>query len=148
LVDFPGAENVKSEELLELECDVLWASDGEAVISAENADRVKTRVLAEAADGVTTPEADKILHDGGVFVIPDVLCTAGAVIASYFERAATPGGDDRELEKINMRLDERITKAFHKVLEERNARNVHMRVAAYVIAVERVVEAMKRRGWC
>lgn len=148
LVDFPGAENVKSEELLELECDVLWASDGEAVISTENADRVKTRVLAEAADGVTTPEADKILHDGGVFVIPDVLCTAGAVIASYFGRAATPSRDDRELEKINMRLDERITKAFHKVLEERNARNVHMRVAAYVIAVERVVEAMKRRGWC
>lgn len=148
LVDFPGAENVKSEELLELECDVLWASDGEAVISAENAARVKTRVLAEAADGVTTPEADKILHDGGVFVIPDVLCTAGAVIASYFGRAATPGEDDRELGKINMRLDERITKAFHKVLEERNARNVHMRVAAYVIAVERVVEAMKRRGWC
>jgi len=154
LADFPGAENVKPEDVLELECDVLWAVDdalwasyGEGVISAENADRVKARILAEAADGLTTPEADKILHDGGVFVIPDVLCTAGAVIAPYFRRAANPA-DGRELENIKLRLDDRITKAFHTVLEERNARNIRMQAAAGAIAVERIVEAMKRRGWC
>jgi glutamate dehydrogenase (NAD(P)+) len=131
LVDFPSAENVKPGDVLEL----------------ENADRVKARVLAEAADGVTTPEADEILHDGGVFVIPDVLCTAGAVIAPYFRRAADPA-DARELENLNMRLDDRITTAFHTVLEERNARNIRMRAAAGAIAVKRIVEAMKRRGWC
>ncbi|UCE27258.1 MAG: Glu/Leu/Phe/Val dehydrogenase [Candidatus Coatesbacteria bacterium] len=147
LLDFPGAENVKPEELLELECDILWAADGEAVISAENADRIKARILVEAADGATTPETDEILHSAGVFVVPDVLCTVGAVATSYFARTAN-WGDNRELEKTNVRLDERTTKAFHDVLEERNARNVHMRNAAYLIIVERVVEAMRRRGWC
>lgn len=144
---FPGAEEVPPQEVLESECEVLWITDGEAAITSDNADGIKARIIVESADGAITLAADKILQDRGVFVIPNVLSNAGGVIAYYYGRAVIPG-DDRAFGKMDMFLDDRTTKTFHKVLEERNARNVHMRSAAYLLGIERVVNAMKIRGWC
>jgi glutamate dehydrogenase (NAD(P)+) len=148
IVDFPGADNVPVEKLIETECEVLWVTDGEPAINAENAERINARIIAEAADGAATPEADIILHNRGVFVIPDIICNVGGLILSYFNLVRGSNGNHRTLEMVTMRLDDRITKAFHKVLEERNARNIHMRLASYLIAIGQVVDAMKRRGWC
>jgi glutamate dehydrogenase (NAD(P)+) len=147
LAGFPGAEEVVPQEVLESECEVLWVTDGEAAVTPDNADGIKARIIVEATDGAITPAADKILHGRGVFVIPDVLSNAGGVIASYYGWAVIPG-DDRAFGKMDMFLDDRTTKTFHRVLEERNARNIHMRLAAYSLGVERVVDAMKIRGWC
>jgi glutamate dehydrogenase (NAD(P)+) len=147
LAGFPSADEVTPQEVFDSECEVLSVTEGEAAVTSENADGIKARIVVEAVDGAVTPGADKILHSRGVFVIPDVLGNAGGVIASYYGRAVF-AGDDRALGKTDMFLDDRTTKTFHRVLKERNARNVHIRLAAYLLGIERVVNAMKIRGWC
>ncbi|MGY4706512.1 Glu/Leu/Phe/Val family dehydrogenase [Candidatus Bipolaricaulota sp. J31] len=147
VVGFPGAEKITNEELLELDVVVLFPAALENVITEENADRIKAKIVAELANGPTTPEADVILHQRGVYVIPDFLCNAGGVTVSYFEQVQNAYNFYWTDEEVHRELDKRMTAAFHAVHEAARQHNVHNRLGAYVVAVSRVVEAMKLRGW-
>jgi len=104
-------------------------------------------MIAELANGPTTPEADEVLYDNGVFVIPDFLCNAGGVTCSYFEWVQNINNYYWEEEEVHQRLNKKMAKAFQDALSESLERKVNMRIAAYLVAVARVVEAMKARGW-
>lgn len=147
VIGFPGSQAISNEELLELDVQVLVPSALENVITGENADLVKAKVVVELANGPTTPEADIILHDNGVFVIPDFLCNAGGVTVSYFEQVQNASYDRWTLEKVHERLDETITSAFRAVYNMRDQMQVHTRQAAYLVAVLRVAETCMDRGW-
>jgi glutamate dehydrogenase (NAD(P)+) len=147
VINFPEAEDISNEKLLELKVDVLCPSALENCITSENADRIQARIIAELANGPTTPQADEILFKKGVFVVPDLLCNAGGVTVSYFEWAQNLSGYYWEKEIIYERLDKKMTKAFQEVLKVSLEYKVDMRTAAYMIAVNRVAEAMKLRGW-
>ena len=144
---FAGARPVSNSELLELPVDVLVPAALENQITARNAGKVKAKLVAEAANGPTTPEADEILHKNGVHVIPDFLCNAGGVTVSYFEMVQNFYMYYWEAEDVYKRLDKKMTTAYHAVLNTSKKYNINMRQAAYVVAVERVVDAMKLRGW-
>jgi glutamate dehydrogenase (NAD(P)+) len=144
---FRGTTPVSNEELLELDVDILVPSALENVITEANAPNVKAKIVAELANGPTTPEADDILHGKGVHVLPDFLCNAGGVTVSYFEMVQNFTMDYWDVGRVHERLDERMTAAYHAVLDASNAHQINMRQAAYVIAVQRVAEAMKLRGW-
>ena len=144
---FPGAKAITNEELLALDVDVLWPSALEGAIRRDNAGKIKAKIVAEAANGPTTPAADEILSKKGVFVIPDFLCNAGGVTVSYFEWVQNLYGYSWEPEEVDKRLDKKMTRAFHEVLDLRNRHKVDMRTGAYLLAVDRVVEAMTLRGW-
>jgi len=141
------AKEITNEELLELDVDILIPAALENVITKKNANNIKAKIIAEAANGPTTPEADDILYNKGIFVIPDFLCNAGGVTVSYFEWVQNVSGYHWTLDMVYERLDERMTQAFHDVLEVSEKEKVNMRVAAYMVAVKRVVNAMKLRGW-
>ncbi|MBM3422399.1 MAG: Glu/Leu/Phe/Val dehydrogenase [Chlorobi bacterium] len=145
--DFPGSEAMSNKELLELDVDVLFPSALESVITSSNAANIKARIVAELANGPTTPEADNILYNNEVYVIPDFLCNAGGVTVSYFEMVQNTYGFYWEEEEIHRLLDKKMTAAFLKVHESAGKYRVHNRLAAYIVAIERVVEAMKLRGW-
>ena len=145
--DFPGATNITNEDLLELDVEILAPSAIENVITKDNADKIKAKLVAEVANGPVTPEADGILHEKGIFQIPDFLCNAGGVTVSYFEWVQNLYGYYWTLEEVHKRLDDKMTKAFHDVYEVHKEKNIHMRDAAYVVAVSRVYQAMKDRGW-
>jgi glutamate dehydrogenase (NAD(P)+) len=133
--------------LLELEFDVLLPSALENVITAENAERIKAKIVGELANGPTTPEADVVLHKNGVFVIPDFLCNAGGVTVSYFEQVQNANFDRWKIDYVYERLDETMTAAFRAVFDMRQEMNVHSRLAAYLVAVKRVADACRTRGW-
>jgi glutamate dehydrogenase (NAD(P)+) len=147
VIDMPGTRSITNEALLELEVAVLFPSALENVITAANAPNVKARISAELANGPTTPEADQILHENGVYVIPDFLCNAGGVTVSYFEQVQNAYDYYWDLELVHERLDTKMTSAFHAVHEMAQYRGVHNRLAAYLVAVQRVAEACKLRGW-
>ncbi|MFC1965376.1 Glu/Leu/Phe/Val dehydrogenase [Chloroflexota bacterium] len=143
----PGMEPISNEELLELDVDILIPSAIENVITEKNAPNIKAKIVAELANGPTTPEADDILYSNGVHVIPDFLCNAGGVTVSYFEMVQNFYMYSWEEREVRERLDNRMTAAYHSVLNTSREYKINMRQAAYVRAVERVVEAMKLRGW-
>jgi glutamate dehydrogenase (NAD(P)+) len=147
VIGLPGSEAISSCDLLKLEVDILIPAALEKVIAESNADQVKAKIVAEAANGPTTPEADTILHDKGVFMIPDVLCNAGGVIVSYFEMVQNRQSFYWEEAEVHERLERRITKSFHDVLSVSEQRGIDMRTAACCVAVQRVTEAMRLRGW-
>jgi len=147
VVGLPGTQAITNDELLELDVDVLIPAALEQVITGENAARVKTRILAELANGPTTPEADTILHEHGVHVIPDFLCNAGGVTVSYFEMVQNNAMYYWEESEVHERLDKRMTLAYQRVLAARQRYGVNMRQAAYAVAVSTVAEAMHLRGW-
>ncbi len=147
VVDFPGATNITNKELLELEVDVLAPAAIENVITKDNADNIKAKLVAEVANGPVTPEADEILHEKGIFQIPDFLCNAGGVTVSYFEWVQNVTGYYWTLEEVHEKLDKKMTAAFHDVYKVAKEKKIHMRDAAYVVAVSRVYQAMKDRGW-
>jgi glutamate dehydrogenase (NAD(P)+) len=126
---------------------VLFPSALENVITGDNAKNIKAKVVAELANGPTTPEADEVLHKNGKFVIPDFLCNAGGVTVSYFEMVQNKYNFYWELDDVHLRLDQKMTKAFHDVYQMRETHKVHNRAAAYLVAVQRVAEAMRFRGW-
>ena len=144
---FKGSKEITNEELLELDVDVLMPSALENVITKENADKIKAKISVELANGPTTPEADHMLHKNGVYVIPDFLCNAGGVTVSYFEMVQNAYDYYWEEDMVHERLDKKMTAAFHAVHETAQEYKVHNRLAAYMVAVERVAEAVHLRGW-
>ena len=148
LSGFPGADAVTNAELLELDVQVLFPSALEGVITKDNAANIKARIVCELANGPTTPEADLIMQDNNVFVIPDFLANAGGVTVSYFEQVQNTYNFYWELDDIHRRLDAKMTQAFQDVYQQYESRgNVHMRQAAYLVSVARVAEACRLRGW-
>ncbi|HTJ59928.1 MAG TPA: Glu/Leu/Phe/Val dehydrogenase [Candidatus Saccharimonadales bacterium] len=146
VVGFPGSETVSNSELLELDCDILIPAAIENQIGEHNAPRIKAKLVAEAANGPTSPEADRILFDKGVFMIPDILCNAGGVTVSYFEWVQDLQNLFWREATINARLKEVMVKSFNDVLQMSLKNKVHMRTAAYMVAVARVAEATLTRG--
>lgn len=147
VADYPGADYISNEELLELDVDVIFPSALENVITAKNARRIKAKISAELANGPTTPEADDILYDKGVYVIPDFLCNAGGVTVSYFEMVQNGYQYYWPETLVHERLDQKMTKAFYDVHKIAQSKKVDNRVAAYLVAVERVARAVRLRGW-
>jgi glutamate dehydrogenase (NAD(P)+) len=147
VVNFPGSKPVSNEALLELDVDVLFPSALENVITSSNAGKIKAKIVGELANGPTTPDADDTLYKKGVFVIPDFLCNAGGVTVSYFEWVQNLYSHYWEEAEVYEKLDKKMTKAFYDVLEMSLEHKVDMRTAAYMVAVQRVAEAMKLRGW-
>jgi glutamate dehydrogenase (NAD(P)+) len=148
VADFPGTEPISNEDLLELDVTVLFPAALENVITKENAANIKAKISCELANGPTTPEADDILYAGGkVFVIPDFLANAGGVTVSYFEQVQNTYNYYWDLKDVHKQLDRKMTNAFNAVYEMHKKHNIHMRMAAYMVAVERVAEACKLRGW-
>lgn len=147
VINFPGAKNITNEELLELPVDILCPAALENQITGKNAERIKAKLIAELANGPTTPEADKILHKKNVFVIPDFLCNAGGVTVSYFEGVQNSYNYYWHAQEVYEKLDRIMVKAFHEVLDTSLKHKVDMRTAAYLVAVKRVADAVKLRGW-
>ena len=147
VVGFPGTKAITNEGLLEEQCDILVPAALENVITSKNASRIKAKIVAEAANGPTTPEADDIMFKNKVFDIPDFLCNAGGVTVSYFEWIQNIYGLYWPVEEVHERLDKIMTKAFNDVYDMHAKHNVNMRMAAYMLSVQRVAEAMRLRGW-
>ena len=141
-----GSEGITNEELLFLDCDVLAPCALEQVITSENADRVKAKIIVEGANGPTTPAADEILEDRGVLVLPDVLANAGGVVVSYFEWVQGLQEYFWKEDEVNRRLNDITTRAFHEAWATYEAKGTTMRMAAYGLAVQRVAEATLTRG--
>jgi len=146
LEGFRQGDKISGEKLLELPCDILIPAAGEMQITAENAARIRCKILAEGANGPTTPDADGILRQKEVFVIPDILANAGGVIVSYFEWVQGLQNFFWDEEEVNKRLKEILTKAFHEVLGMSRKEGVDMRLAALMIGIDRVAKAMLLRG--
>src|SRR6188508_3061220 len=146
VVGFPGADEISNSAILELECEILVPAALENQITHRNAHRIKAKIVAEAANGPTTPEADEILHDHGVFLIPDILCNAGGVTVSYFEWVQDMQSFFWTEERINESLKEIMDRAFAAVHAMSERHEVDMRTAAYMVAVARVAEATTLRG--
>ena len=146
VVGMPGTSRLSNEDLLELKCDILIPAALENVITLENADRVKAKIVAEAANGPTTPHADEILARKGVFLLPDILANAGGVTVSYFEWAQNLQGFFWEEKQVNAQLEVVMKRSFHDVFETAKKYRVHMRTAAYILAISRVADATVVRG--
>jgi glutamate dehydrogenase (NAD(P)+) len=146
VIDFPDAQNVTNEELLELPCEILIPAALESQITQRNADRIRARIIAEAANGPTTPAADDILFDRGVLVLPDIFANAGGVTVSYFEWVQALQWFPWSLEEVNARLRKVMREAFEAVFVESTERGVNMRTAALIRAIDRVAEFTRLRG--
>ena len=146
VVGYPEAEPISNAELLELPCEVLIPAALGNQITGENAARIQARILAEGANGPTTPEADAILHEQGTFVIPDVLGNAGGVIVSYFEWVQGLQEYFWSEQEVNTNLERIIVKAFHDVMRVVTDQQHYARTAAYLLAVKRVADAAETRG--
>ncbi|MDK2891923.1 Glu/Leu/Phe/Val dehydrogenase [Methanohalophilus sp.] len=147
VVGLSNTDPISNEDLLELDVDILIPAALEHVITENNADKIKAKIVAELANGPTTPKADVILHERGVHVIPDFLCNAGGVTVSYFEMVQNFYMYYWSEERVHSRLDRKMTDAYHAVLEASKKYDIDMRTAAYVVAIDRVVVAMSDRGW-
>jgi glutamate dehydrogenase (NAD(P)+) len=147
LVTFAGGESVTNEELLEVDCDILIPAAIEGVIGSHNADRIKPKIVVEAANGPTTPVADGILTDRGVTIVPDILANAGGVTVSYFEWVQNIQQFQWDLEQVNAELTKRMKKAIDQVWAHSGDKGMTLRDAAFDIAVERVSRAAAIRGY-
>ncbi|MFH1155725.1 MAG: Glu/Leu/Phe/Val dehydrogenase [Pseudomonadota bacterium] len=147
LKGFPGAAAITNEALLELPVTVLFPSALENVITRDNAANISCSILCELANGPTTPEADDILFKKGIMVLPDFLANAGGVTVSYFEQVQNTYNYYWSLKEVHQRLDEKMTSAFKGVYDMQQKEKLTLRQAAYLVAVARVAEACKLRGW-
>jgi glutamate dehydrogenase (NAD(P)+) len=143
---FGGATEANSDELLTTECEILIPAAHENVITSHNAGAVKARILVEGANGPTTPAADDILEKNGVFVVPDILANAGGVTASYFEWVQDRMGYFWTEDEVNDRLDRLMVQSFIDVIRYAEAHGVNNRIAAYMLAIDRVAYTTKQRG--
>ncbi|CAA7603390.1 Glutamate/leucine/phenylalanine/valine dehydrogenase signature [Acididesulfobacillus acetoxydans] len=148
VINYLGAKTITNAELLTLPCDVLVPSALENQITDQNAAGIKAKIIIEAANGPTTPEADRILVDKGIWVVPDILANAGGVTVSYFEWVQNNMGYYWAEEEVEKHLRRIMKEAFHRVYDlYREYPDIDMRAAAYMLAVKRVSEAMQVRGW-
>jgi glutamate dehydrogenase (NAD(P)+) len=143
---FPGAESITNDQLFALDVDVLIPAALENQITIENAPTVRARVLVEGANGPTTPEAHKLLHERGVFIVPDILANSSGVTASYFEWVQDRYGYFWTEKEVNERLEAKMSEAFTAVLRTSLKYKVDMRIAAYMVAIERVATVTRMRG--
>jgi glutamate dehydrogenase (NAD(P)+) len=146
LEGYRGGEHVSNEKLLEVECDVLVPAALEKVLTAENAERIHARLIVEGANGPTTPEADRIFKEKGITVIPDIMANAGGVTVSYFEWVQDRMGFFWRESEVNQRLEEALLENLHEIRSIASSRNATLRTAAYTLAIDRVVKALKLRG--
>jgi glutamate dehydrogenase (NAD(P)+) len=146
LREYRNAEIVTNEQLLTLECDVLIPAALENVITSHNAANIKARIICEGANGPTTPGADKILEQKGVFVIPDILANAGGVTVSYFEWVQDRGGYFWDEETVNQRLERIMVRSFDEVVGMSGRHGVNTRIGAYMLAIDRVAVVHRLRG--
>ena len=140
---FEGTEPITNESLLEVECDILVPAALENQITQENAGNIKAKIIAELANGPTTPEADEILHQNNIFIIPDILCNAGGVTVSYFEWVQNRTGEYWTEDVVFERLEKRMVTAFDDVLAISKEKKCDMRTAAFVLAMQRVAKAVE-----
>ncbi|MCJ7607294.1 MAG: glutamate dehydrogenase, partial [Thermoplasmata archaeon] len=147
VIGFPGTKPISNEDVLELEVDVLLPCALENVITKENAGRIKAKISGEGANGPTTIDADEILFKNGVLVLPDILANAGGVTVSYFEWVQSMASYFWSEDEVNEKLNKIMTKAFHEVWDVAEKHKVNMREAAYILAVGRVADATKTRGF-
>ena len=146
LAGFTEADKVTPKELLELPCDVLVPAAVSGQITAENAGRLQCKMIAEGANGPTTTEADELLEERGIFVLPDLLANSGGVTVSYFEWLQGLQNYTWSLEQVNQRLHEMMSAAFRRAMKRSVERGVDLRTAASMVAIERVAEAQLARG--
>jgi glutamate dehydrogenase (NAD(P)+) len=144
--DFPDSEPLSNEELLELDVDVLIPAAIENQIHEGNADRIRAKVVIELANGPTTLEADRVLFERGIFLVPDILANAGGVTVSYFEWVQDRAFWFWSAEEVDGHLERFMKRAFRKVWEAAQREQVDMRTAAYMVAVDRVAQATRARG--
>jgi glutamate dehydrogenase (NAD(P)+) len=144
--DFPNVENITNEELLTLNCDVLIPAAMEGQITRYNANNIKAKAIVEGANGPTTPEADKILGERGIFLIPDILANSGGVVISYFEWVQDLQFYFWKESEVNERLKEIMTNIFNSILSLSKAKQLDMRTAAWMLGIKRIAEAQKIRG--
>jgi len=147
VVGFPGSHSISNAELLELPVTVLAPCALENQLTGANAEQIKAKIIVEGANGPTTPEADEILAKRGVFIIPDVLANAGGVTVSYFEWVQNLSRYYWTEKEVHVRQEELMVDAFEKVFNTSKRYNTTLRVAAYIVALERLTDAMKLRGW-
>ena len=149
VLGFPGSENVPEEDFLALPCDILVPAALENVITGKVAERIQAKVVAEAANGPTTPNGDKVLLERGIFVIPDILANAGGVTVSYFEWVQNLTQLSWTEEEVNARLKRSMVEAFEKMYAVYTQQNNNKtpRLAAYMVALQRIVDAARARGW-
>jgi glutamate dehydrogenase (NAD(P)+) len=146
IATFPEAESADPAELMLTECEILVPAATENQITSQNADRVKCRILAEGANGPTTAAADDILAEKKVFVIPDILCNAGGVTTSYFEWVQDRQGYFWKEAVVNEQLEDIMVSAFDDVVRYAETHNVNNRIAAYMLAIDRVAYTIRQRG--
>ena len=144
---FPGTKNITNEELLELKVDVLIPAAIENQLRADNASKIKAKIILELANGPTTPEADELFHKNSIMLLPDFLANAGGVTVSYFEWTQNQTGYYWTDKEVDERLDRKMTEATHAVLDTIKKYNVDPRTAAYIVSIKRVADAAKLRGW-
>ncbi|SDF64187.1 Glu/Leu/Phe/Val family dehydrogenase [Sporolituus thermophilus] len=147
VVGTPGTVAVTNKELLELPCDILVPAALENQITAENAANLKCKIVVEGANGPTTPEADKILADRGVLVVPDIFANAGGVTVSYFEWVQNLSNFYWTEEEVNERLERMMVKAFNEIWDMYQKHPVDMRTASYMVSINRIAEAIRAKGW-
>jgi glutamate dehydrogenase (NAD(P)+) len=146
ILGFAEGEDMDKDEAMYLNCDVLLPAAKENVITSHNAGRLNTRILCEGANGPTTHEADRILADKGIFVIPDILANAGGVTVSYFEWVQDRQGYFWNEKQVNERLEEIMVSSFGDIVTYAEKHNVNNRIAAYMVALDRVAFAIRKRG--
>ncbi len=146
LAGYPRAEAISSDDVLTIDCDVLLPAALENVITSKNARKIKAKIICEGANGPTTAGADKLLEEKGVFVIPDILANAGGVTVSYFEWVQDRGGYFWDEETVNKRLEQIVTRSFHEVVTLSERHKVNTRIAAYMLAIDRVATTHRLRG--
>jgi glutamate dehydrogenase len=144
---YPGSRKIGNEELFALDCDILVPAAMENQITKENAGQIKAKLVAEAANGPTTPEADEILSKKGIMLTPDILTNAGGVTVSYFEWVQNFMNYYWTEEEVNSKLEQKMVEAFDYIYQMSQDYKVNMRVAAYMASISRVAEAIKVRGW-
>ena len=144
---FPGAEDLINEEILELECDILVPAAIDRVINAGNAEKVKAKLVVEAANHPSTPEADEILANRGILVLPDILVNAGGVVVSYFEWTQNLYQHHWSEERVNSELAQIMSAAYMAVKEQANQQQISMREAALMVGINRVARVAEMRGF-
>jgi len=146
VINYKGCKNITNEEVLETKCDILIPAALENQITKANADKIKAKIVVEGANGPTTPEADKVLHEKGTILVPDILANSGGVTASYFEWVQNLTREHWTLEEVNRKLENKMVKAFNNVHRVAKQEESDMRTAALMLGVGRVSDAIKTLG--